>query len=52
MDIVEVGKKVYRFQKEWVMELGVELTRARLLLILDGHLWSLNLDFPFIIHIH
>jgi hypothetical protein len=26
MDIVEVGKKVYRFQKERVMELGVELT--------------------------
>ena len=26
MDIVEVGKKVYRFQKERVIELGVELT--------------------------
>jgi len=26
MDIVEIGKKVCRFQKERVMELGVELT--------------------------
>jgi hypothetical protein len=26
MDIVEVSKRVYRFQKERVMELGVELT--------------------------
>jgi hypothetical protein len=26
MDIVEVSKRVYRFQKERVAELGVELT--------------------------